>query len=64
MERFSSFVTRHRAPIVGAALALALLSGVAALFVPINYDLTSYLPESTDSRALNSTPRSPTRASW
>lgn len=32
---------------------LALLSGVAALFVPINYDLTSYLPESAEStRAL------------
>ena len=53
MERFSAFVTDHRAPIVGVALVLALLSGIAALFVPINYDLTSYLPESAEStRAL------------
>ena len=53
VERFSAFVTNHRGPIVGVALVLALLSGVAALFVPINYDLTSYLPESAEStRAL------------
>ena len=53
VERFSAFVTNHRGPIVGVALVLALLSGIAALFVPINYDLTSYLPESAEStRAL------------
>ncbi len=53
MERFATFVTGHRKSIVALTLALALLSGVAALLVPINYDLTAYLPESTEStRAL------------
>lgn len=54
MDKFSAFVTQHRSLVVGVSLALALLSGIAALFVPINYDLTSYLPESAEStRALN-----------
>lgn len=54
MDRFADFIVAHRKPIVWVTLALALLSGVAALAVPVNYDLTSYLPESTEStRALN-----------
>ncbi|HIW75995.1 MULTISPECIES: efflux RND transporter permease subunit [Gordonibacter] len=53
MDRFTAFVTGHRIPIVVVTLLLAAAAGVAALFVPINYDLTSYLPESTEStRAL------------
>ena len=49
MDWFTGFVTKFRVPIVVVTFVLALLSGAAAFFVPINYDLTSYLPESTES---------------
>ncbi|MEG1517292.1 MAG: MMPL family transporter [Raoultibacter sp.] len=54
MDRFTALVARYRKPIVVVSLLLALLSGVSALFVPINYDLTAYLPTSAEStRALD-----------
>ncbi|MEQ3361447.1 efflux RND transporter permease subunit [Raoultibacter massiliensis] len=49
MDRFASFVIDHKKPIVWLTIALALIGTVMAFLVPINYNLSDYLPESTES---------------
>ncbi|MDO5022136.1 MAG: MMPL family transporter [Eubacteriales bacterium] len=47
MRRFSGLVLRHRKLIVIAAVILSILSFFAMLVVEVDYDLASYLPESS-----------------
>lgn len=49
MDRFASFVIDHKKPIVWLTIALALIGTVMTFLVPINYNLSDYLPESTES---------------
>lgn len=49
MDRFTHFVTHHSKVIVIWTFVLMALCGVLAFLVPINYDLASYLPESSES---------------
>lgn len=49
VDRFASFVIEHKKPIVWLTIALALIGTVMAFLVPINYNLSDYLPESTES---------------
>lgn len=49
MDRYTRFVTHHSKAIVAMTFALALVCAVMALTVSVNYDLTSYLPESCES---------------
>lgn len=49
VDRFASFVIDHKKPIVWLTIALALIGTVMAFLVPINYNLSDYLPESTES---------------
>ncbi len=49
VDRFASFVIDHKKPIVWLTIALALIGTVMTFLVPINYNLSDYLPESTES---------------
>ncbi len=49
MDRFTHIVTEHCRAIVALTFALAAVSGALALFVPVNYNLASYLPEESES---------------
>ena len=49
MDRFATFVIDHKKPIVWLTLALAIVGAVMTFLVPINYNLSDYLPESTES---------------
>lgn len=49
MDRFATFVIDHKKPIVWLTLALAVIGTVMTFLVPINYNLSEYLPETTES---------------
>ncbi|MEG0504216.1 MAG: MMPL family transporter, partial [Raoultibacter sp.] len=49
MDRFTAIITNHRKFIVWMTFAITLVCGVMALMVSVNYNLTDYLPESTES---------------
>ena len=49
MDLYTAFVVNHRKPIVVASLVLALVCAVMTLFVSVNYDMASYLPEESAS---------------
>lgn len=49
VDRFTGFVTSHHKPIVWLSFFIAIVGGLLALFVTVNYDLTEYLPESAES---------------
>ena len=45
MDKLAAFIVKHRTPFLIGALILSILSGVLALRVPINTDMTKYLPD-------------------
>ncbi len=45
MDKTAAFIVKHRYPLLLGALILSILSGVLALRVPINTDMTKYLPD-------------------
>ena len=47
LEKLSAFVVAKRKAILWVALVLTAVCGVLALKVPINYDMTKYLPDSS-----------------
>lgn len=49
MDRFTHFVTEHCKAIVALTFVLVAICGVLSLFVPVNYNLASYLPEESES---------------
>ena len=49
VDRFATFVIDHKKPIVWLTLALAVIGTVMTFLVPINYNLSEYLPETTES---------------
>lgn len=51
MDRFTHFVTEHSKVIVAVTFVLVAVCAVLAVLVPVNYNLTSYLPEESESTA-------------
>ena len=49
MDAYTAFVVNHRKGIVATTALLCLVCAVSALLVSVNYDMSSYLPESCDS---------------
>ena len=49
MDRFTHFVTEHCKAIVALTFVLVAVCGVLTIFVPVNYNLASYLPEESES---------------
>lgn len=49
MDAYTSFVVSHRKGIVLVSFLLCLVCAVGALMVSVNYDMSSYLPEESES---------------
>ena len=49
MDAYTSFVVNHRKGIVLISFLLCLVCAVSALMVSVNYDMSSYLPEESES---------------
>lgn len=49
MDAYTSFVVNHRKGIVLVSFLLCLVCAVGALMVSVNYDMSSYLPEESES---------------
>lgn len=49
-ERVADFIVRHNKGIRDIALVLVVLNAVCFFFVGVNYDLTSYLPDTVESK--------------
>lgn len=49
MDRFTRGITRHKKLVISIFLVAAIVSAVMILGVSVNYDLTDYLPEDSES---------------
>ncbi|MCL1798656.1 MAG: MMPL family transporter [Eggerthellaceae bacterium] len=49
MDRYTAFITGHHKFVVAATAGIVLVCAALVLFVRVNYDLASYLPEATES---------------
>ena len=49
MDRFTRGITRHKKLVISIFLVAAIVSAVLILGVSVNYDLTDYLPEDSES---------------
>ncbi len=49
MDAYTAFVVHHKKGIVVATALLCVVCAISSLFVSVNYDMSSYLPESCDS---------------